>query len=72
MSRRPLRCSVSSAEDPLETSATSATSMDCQDADPETDKRFDKLIRDWLATVPHRDWMTTSRCGEFIVSCNLG
>ena len=64
--------SVSSAEDPVK---TFMTSMDCQDADPGTDERFDKLIRDWLATLPRRDQMTSSRCEEFIVlccPCNLG
>ena len=60
--------SVSSAKDPVETSAASVTSTDpgcgsreIRQADP----------RDWLAT----NWITSSRCEQFIVlccPCNLG
>ena len=58
---------VSSAEDPVKTFTIPMTSMDCQDANPGTDERFDELIRDWLATLSCRDRMTSSRCEEFIV-----
>ena len=53
--------------------------MQCVDwlknANPDTNERFDELIRDWLATLPRRDRMTSSRCEEFTVlccPCNLG
>ena len=67
--------SVSSAEDTVKTFTTPTTSMDCQDADSDTEERSDELIRDCLATLPRRDRMTSSRCEEFIVlccPCNLG
>ena len=64
--------SISFADDPVK---TSANPMDCQNGDVNTDERFNKLIRDWLTTVPRRNQMTSARCGEFTVlcrSCNLG
>ena len=67
--------SVSSSEDPVKTFTTPTTSMDCQDADPDTNERVDELIRDWLAILLRRDLMTSSRCEELIVlccPCNLG
>ena len=67
--------SISCAEDPVKTFTTPTTSIDCQDADPGTDERFDELIRDCLASLSRRDRMTSSRCEEFIVlccPCNLG
>ena len=70
-----LSLSVSSAEDRVKTFTNPTTFMDCQDADSGTNERFDELIREWLATLPRHDRMTSSRCEEFIVLCclcNLG
>ena len=46
----------------METSAIPTTATDCQDLYPDTDETFDELMRDWLATVPRRDWITLCLC----------